>query len=661
MELYSLEYWKAQIKLSKDFLRDFQEKGQVIDTRYRGEEERETLGAKKVNMFWANTGILGSALYGNPPRPVVQREFQDPMDDIARVASHIIQRLLQTGPGGSSDDMHNAFMHSVQDRLIPGLGQVWLRYDAKVIQINSGPGMPPIQRIMDESAPTDYVHWCDFFWEPCRVWEECGWAARRVWMSKEKFERRFPDYKGEVNYKIHKDNVAYEATQAQPSNESQRRAEVFEIWSKNSGTVYWMADGASELLDMKPDPLRLRSFYPCPRPLMANVTTAKMLPRADYTMVQDQYAQLDELNMRISLLVEACKAVGVYNKTNEGIQRMLNQGVENQLIPVDNWAMFAEAGGLKGTMDWLPIEQVAAVIQRLREQVAATVQQIYELTGLSDIMRGISEPRETLGAQKLKAQYSSSRLQLYQLAVATFVTEAMQIKAEIIAKHWQPQSIIQKSLIMSTSDAPLAMQAVQLIKNSWELWYRINVSSTQLSIPDYNAEKEARMEFVTTVGQFVAQITPMVEKNPQSAPFFLKMLQWAAATFQKSGEMESIIDDYVRQVEQKVSQPPPGPSPMQQAELEKTKSEAAENYATAQEKQARAQSAGAQVAVEQMQAQGDIATNQAKAQNEIASSQAKTQATVVTEQLKQDTALVKAQASVAQALAKSKGGNDGEA
>lgn len=635
MALFDYEYWRGQIKLSKDFIKGFQEKGQVVDQRYRDEEERERLGAKKFNMFWANVGILMSALYGNPPRPVVQREFQDPMDDVARVAATIIQRLLQTGPGGTATDMHNAFIHSVQDRLIPGLGQVWLRYDAKITQVVPMEGMSPVPQLQDENVATDYVHWCDFFWEPCRVWEECGWAARRVWMTKERFERRFPDYKGEVTYKIHKDNVAYEATMSAstPGNESQRRAEVFEIWCKTSNHVYWIADGATEILDKQPPLVRLSRFYPCPKPLAANLTTAKFLPKADYTMVQDQYTQLDDLNQRISLLIDACKVVGVYNKQSDGVQRMLNQGVENQLIPVDNWAMFAESGGIKGSADWLPIEQVAMVLDKLKEQRVDVVQQIYELTGLSDIMRGVTEPRETLGAQKLKAQYSSSRLQLYQGSVATFVAEAMQIKAEIIANNWQPQTILNKSLIMMTADAQLAQQAVALIKQGFH--YRINISATQMSIPDYNAEKEERVSYMTAAGQFFSQITPLLQQVPQAAPFFLKMLQWAGTTFQKAGEMESILDEYVRQVEKKLQEPPPPPSPMQQAELDKIKSEAAENYATAEEKRAKAQAPQVNAQAQMMKTQGDLAVQQAQTQGdqaraaaEVAATNAKTEAQI---------------------------------
>lgn len=646
MALYDYQYWQSQISLSKDFLRTFKESGRMVQEIYRDEcndDNTQGLGSvvKKYNMFWANIGLMKSALYGNPPEAMVRREFDDPNDDVGRVASNIMQRLLQVTPTGRGSDMYNAFTHAIDDRLLPGMGQVWLRYDAKV-QNFPMPDMPQIKIpiVQDEDVLCDWVHWEDFFYQPCRVWEECDWVSRRVWMSKEKFQARFPTLTTEPSYKVPREGFVMENAGALEGNDALKRAEVFEIWCKTTRKIHWIADGVDHVLDERPDKLNIPGFYPCPRPLMANTTTNKFLAKADYTMAQDQYSQLNVLNARIALLTEACKAVGVYNKSNEGIQRLLNQGVENQLIPVDNWALFAEAGGLKGSMDMLPIDVIIMVIDKLKEQRLDVIQQIYELTGLSDIMRGITSPRETLGAQKLKAQYSSSRLQLQQTSVAIFVAQAMGLKAWIISKHWQPQTIIRKSLIMHTSDAEYAEQAVALIKDSFELMYRVHISNTQMSIPDYNAEKSERIEFISAMGQFVGQATQVLTTTPEAAPFFIKMLQWAAASFAATGEAESILDSFAKQLEEKLKQPPPEPTPEQQAALEKTQSEADENRATAEEKRAKIQAMGVEGQGEMAMAEAEAQANVDQAEMDMANTQAKTEGNLAVQQAKTEGALV---------------------
>ncbi len=52
----------------------------------------------------------------------------------------------------------------------------------------------------------------------------------------------------------------------------------------------------------------------------------------------------------------------------------------------DNWAMFAEAGGVKGKVDWVPIDQVVNAINQLRVYRGDKTQQIYEVLGISDII-----------------------------------------------------------------------------------------------------------------------------------------------------------------------------------------------------------------------------------------------------------------------------------
>lgn len=563
MPLYDLKYWQTQIKASKKMLDEFHTAGDNVVAEYLDSEEAarndEGLDARKINMFWANIGILKAALYGNPPKPLASREFQDPEDDVGRVAASIMERLLQTGPNGSGADMHEALQHCVEDRLIPGMGQLWLRYDAKVVDVEVEPGVQG-QKIQDENVITDYVYWKDFYYGTARVWGEVPWVARRVWMTEEVMKTRFGAAKiKDIPFVVPEEGRARAATSSEEDSGA-KRGEIYEIWCKSTRKAHWIVLGFDTMLDERDDPLKLPNFFPCPRPLLANTTTKKLIGRSDFTMVRGQYDQLNQINVRLGYLIEACKAVGVYDKSADGVSRMLKEGVENQLIPVDNWAMFAEKGGIKGVVDWLPIEAIVIVIEKLREQRADVVQQIYELTGISDIMRGVTNARETYGAQKLKSQYSSSRLQLYQMQVGSFVAESMDIKAMIISKHFQPETIVRKSLVMMTADRQYAEQAVALIKNSWQLMYRINISSTQMSIPDYNAEKQMRQEYVTAMGQFVSQITPLVQQAPGAAPFMLKILQWAGASFSTSGGVETLFDNYIREVEKQL-QAPPSPDP----------------------------------------------------------------------------------------------------
>lgn len=551
---YSAKWWIARLQeREKDLDEKWWGAAEKIVERYL--DLRSGSGSdsndRKYNMFWANVHIMRAALYATTPKPSVTRSNSDAKDDAARVAAMMLERILSNDMECDGSDMHAAFKYGVDDRLIPGMGQVWLRYDAEI------EGEGENAKIIEESAPCDYVHWRDFLWSPARVWEEVWWVARRCWMKRKAFVKRF----GQERYNELKSN--YEnaskigATSALPKGFSKGRVEVFEVWCEDTNKVYFENRYFDDHLEVADDPLKLDNFFPCPKPLIATHTTSNFLPRADYTMVQDQYDELDVLNDRISVLTKALRVVGVFDKNQPELSKILT-GSEFNMIPVDNWAMLAEKGGLKGTVDWFPVDLIAEVLEKLTIQRQAVIGQIYELTSISDIMRGASNPRETAKAQGLKAQYSSVRLQVTQQEVALWAARAMQIKAEIIGRHFQPATIIAQSQIAFTESAEYADAAVQLIKDYKQADYRIKISEESLSMADYNAERELRTQYITAVGQFLSQAAGLLESVPDALPFLLKMVQWVTSSFRGSSDIETVLDEAI---EMAGKPQPPKPDP----------------------------------------------------------------------------------------------------
>lgn len=563
--------WGTEIEASKKFLRKFHDSGERIVKRYLDERGDTGLGegASKVNLFWSTVQVLLAQLYTKPPKADVSRTYFDADDDQARVAANILQRILNKG-GDDSLEQENSFKLAIEDFLTVGLGQVWVRYELETEQVEMQ-GVPDpmtgeivnnvVEQVKEEDACVDYVFWKDFFYSPARTWNEVRWVARRVYMTKDALTERFGEKIASEVPLIQRKGRSGE--QNPVAFDPWDKAEVYEIWCKEHKAVYWYSPGCSVILDYKEDTLELEDFFPCPRPLMANVTTTKLLPRAMYVMAQDQFEELDEINTRITWLTRAAKVVGVYDKNADGVNRMLSQGSENQLIPVDNWAMFAEGGGIKGRVDFMPIDQVVNAIEKLRVYRQDKVQQIYEVLGISDIMRGNTRASETASAQQIKAQFGSARLQLQQVYVSDWAASAMRKRAEIICDLWQPESIVKASNIERTQDAQYVPQAIELLKNEGSRAYRIMIDTDAMATIDYAQERDAAVQFLQGLGAFVSQVTPMVERSPAAGPFLLKMLQWGVSKFRISREIESTLDQAIAamtQAAQTPKQAPPDPA-----------------------------------------------------------------------------------------------------
>ena len=581
--------WNTEIEAAQKELAPFHAQANKTPQRYLDKRDAYGRDESRVNLFWSTTQVLLSMLYARPPKADVSRSWQDYDDDVARVAGTMLQRMLNRSFDDNVSPWDAAVRQGIEDWLVVGLGQIWLRYEVETEEYEVpavfdeyGQELSPAQmaeRIVNEDAPCDYIYWQDFFYSPARNWHEVRWVARRVYMTEDQLRARFGEEIAKIvplSSNSHPKDVNDQTTKFDPWS----KAEVFEIWCKEKRKVYWYAKGCDVILDVKDDPLGLDGFFPCPKPVIANVTSSNFQPKSDYLFAQDQFNELDEINTRITWLTRAAKVVGVYDKSAEGIQRLFNQGTENQLIPVDNWAMFAERGGVKGQVDFIPIQDVVNAIDHLRQYRQDKVMQIYEVLGISDIMRGSSKASETAAAQQIKAQFGSTRIQLKQFYIAEWITGALRIKAEIICKHFQPETIIRRSNIERTPDAPMAMQAIELLKNEQLSEYRINIEADSMAALDWAAERDAAVQFMQGLGAFISQVAPMAQQVPGAAPVLLSLLQWSVSKFRVSTQIEAVLDQAIGGLKQTMGQPKQ-PDPMQQAIVAEKQAGAAERAAKA--------------------------------------------------------------------------------
>ncbi len=196
---------------------------------------------------------------------------------------------------------------------------------------------------------------------------------------------------------------------------------------------------------------------------------------------------------------------------------------------------------------------------------------------------GIINAKETASAQQLKAQFGSTRIQLMQFYIAEWISEALRIKAEIICKHFQPETIIERSNVMRTPDAPFAQAAIALLKDEHVSQYRIKVEADSMAAMDWAAERDAAVQFMNGLGAFISQVAPMAQQVPEAGPYLMRMMQWAVSKFRVSTQIESILDQAVAGMQQKLQTPPPPPQPdpdtVIKAQIEQAKIQSAEKIA----------------------------------------------------------------------------------
>ena len=618
------QHWQKELNASEKRIRIYRRQGVQVVERYLDDRQGNkmgfgdnVMGRATLNLFHKNVSTLMAMLFGSEPQIDVSREHADPDDDVARVAALLYQRILQSHVEPSGEDLATVLKAALQDRLLPGMGTARVRYEMEYkteLAVNPLTGMEEEIDVLDyEYACMDYIHWQDVLWGWGRTWKEIPWWGFRNWLTKDEVSKRFGEnVANNINYKNQTSTGTDQFVNAQFGDEKDniQKAEIWEIWNKKDKTVYWFSQGSDLILDVKNDPLQLDNFWPMPRPMVANPTTTMFMPKADFLFAQDLYNEIDVLQNRIEIITNAIKVVGVYDKSaGDSVGRMLKEGMENNLIPVDNWAMFSEKGGLQGVMQWFPVQEIVGVLQTLQGVQASKMEQLYEITGMSDIMRGgNTDQYASGGTQQLKAKMGSIGVQELQDEFARFASDLEALKAEVISKHFSKESIVIQSNagFLPEADKPKVAPALELMKSN-DIRWRVNIRPESIAMVDYAQIKQERTEFLMAMAQFIQSASGAVSAIPGSLPILLELMKWTMAGFKGSEYLEGTLDQAIDMAKKSPQgDKPKEPSPEElRMQIEQMKLQGA------QQKQQ-----GELVKI-QTKAQADMQTHQAKIQGEI--------------------------------------------
>lgn len=597
-------YWINQIETYDSKFQPWEERSKKIIKRYKDESGPNRRA--RFNILWSNVQTLHPAIYAQPPKPNIERRFVD-QDDLGLYSSMVLERAVSFYV--ATDLFDRVMKQATLDRLLPGRGQAWVRY-VPVIEEVQGEGMEEAPDSLEgqvtddtiDSAPTlksedvmvDYVHWCDFGHTWARTWEETRAVWRRVYMSRDELIKRFGEEIGKT--------IPLDAKSPDGKQDNSKKAIIYEIWDKAKRKVYWLSKVMPEILDERDDPLGLQNFFPCPRPMYATLTNDDLIPTPDFVLYQDQAIELDTITARISSLLKAVKIAGVYDGSASGIDRLLSEGVENKLIPVDQWARFGDKG-LQGVISFFPIEEIVNTITALQAARQVLKNDIYEITGISDIVRGQTMASETATAQQIKGQFATMRLDYMQSDAARFGKDLVSIMTEIIANHFSMETIIKISgmklmteqqkqevkmqIQMAQQQAQMMAQQMppspdgqppqmpevpeeiqeqlelpswdqieELIRDDTARAFRIDIETDSTIKLDQDADKEARIEFLGAVGSFLQQA---MVAPPELRPLLGEMLMFGIRGFKIGRDMETTFETAMKEMEKAQESPQPNP------------------------------------------------------------------------------------------------------
>ena len=431
VELKSAKAWLNLLTESEEAFREYNDRCDNIDKQYANLSRLADMHRdKEFQMFWANAEVIKPSIYAKPPQPVVVPKFKD-RRPVYQAASEFAERCAVVAFDLADID---ELMKLVRDDLALGdRGVAWCRYEGAKGEYSH------------EKVCVDFKNRKDFLHSLARNWREVTWVAAASYLTRKQARRRFRRHSGDeyqqAEYKVDKD------TQDIGGADNRERAKFWEVWDKGNKRVVWVAHGCERILDEDDPHLDLRGFFPCPKPAYGTVQRGSLVPVPDVLQYRDQLEEINLLTGRIHALSDALEVKGFYpaggSEIADAVQHAITTHTPGRmLVPISNWAAF---GGTKEVIIWLPIVEVATTIRELIAVRKQIIEDIYQIMGLSDIMRGATDPDETLGAQRLKSQYGSTRIRDKQQELVRLARDLVEITLEIITEQFDEVTMIEMS------------------------------------------------------------------------------------------------------------------------------------------------------------------------------------------------------------------------
>jgi hypothetical protein len=638
IERFSGSYWKTEVTKAEERSKKFVEAAEESIRVYNAQRQVGILNdtERRLNSWWYCVNTLLPAYYSSTPKAevslrklsggvleeisavVLERNIQYLLDcefPFDQVGYNAALQFLLTGRAVlwarydveiEKEEVEIALFTAPDGTLLDEKGQP---YEGDVSETRQGPGGIVLAKIEiekkdDESAVLDVVQYCDYFCSDARNETEVAWRAKRAYLTRIDAERIFGTEKAD---KLAYDSFPDKSMKDWNKDDSkyEGKAEVYEIWCKESEMVYWGSKSVDEFVFQKEEPaIDFEGFFPC-TVIAQSQDPDSVIPVSDYVHVRDQVLEIERLTTRIHAVTQAIRTNGLYDAAL-GLQVEQLMIGDLKMVPVTNWPSYKSRGGLQAGVEFMDIAPYVNALQILQGARQTALDQLYETLKVSDLLRGTSEQYKSATANRLESQWSSLGLIVRQNMFTKFVSDAIAKLGAIVASQFEPEYVFEvadaNALIAPLLPPPpeppapqagpdgqplppppmplydpiaiieqFKQQIVELLRDEDRLNYRIAIASDSMVAIDQQQSQAEGAQLMETCGAFFEQMRTLIEQYPPLLGFSIELFKNMIKRFKGGKELDGIFTKALEQVgeiarakEEAAKQPPPPDPKMQE-------------------------------------------------------------------------------------------------
>ncbi len=569
-------------------------------------EINKTSDAARYPIFYSSIENLQPAYYARTPETVAKRMF-DHDDDVARVACLILERLskylLQVYP------IDTAMSNAVLEFLISGRGtaRIFLEEEKEIVTtqvqiyqneqgefVNNDGSIADITAgvIADEQgnyfteATEDQItkvcthvlplNYDDIYInQNARNWNEVTRIAIKMWLTKADFQEKFgEELATKINYETLKNKEESNSDKAYKVSEG---VEVFEIWDKTKKKVIYICESYQEdvLLEIE-DPYLLRDFFPVAPFLIATKDPKSYFPTPMYRQLKSTIAQLHLIYSRIKNLIKGLRRKGIVDSSLQDILSAVDSEEEGTLISSAKFQHLVEnSAGVGGLITWLPLGELSQALSESQKLISQYEDIFFKISGVPDVIRGITEKGQTATEQQLKGQFYNVRTSWNAHQVQELARKLIEMQCDL-ALHRMPDDLIANVCgfqYLDQTDQVLIPQALELIRNDEARTVRIDIETDSLTFMLDEVKQQKKNTLITTVIEGIGKIADVSKNNPAALPLVTSLLLMSIRGMNLGKTYEAGIREITQSLQQQAQAPqqeapPPPDSEMLKLQIE---------------------------------------------------------------------------------------------
>ena len=572
-------YWKGQIDSAKQAFKKYFHDAETCQDEYTAKE-------KNYNIFYSNVQTLDANLCINNPKPDIQRRFLKKIDgdllksntyaEVARILSGAVEYVTDVSC------VNHTIKQDVHAADVVGRGVAWLEYNPTIEVNELGE-----EYIAERDIKVKSLSYNEYLCSSAECEADVWWKARRHLLSRKDIYNRF-------GYSTDDSELQYKPD-TEDNDTILKRGEVWEIWDKNDKKRIFilMTHKNHELLEVADDPYRLECFFPCDELCYIRENNS-IVPVPEYMIYEKQAKLVEVIEKKIAQVQDAIKYVVVAGSQDKSVAATITAARHGDVITIQS---NDAPNGVASMLTTVPFGDAVNMIDSLEALKERTKQNIYDITGISDLMRGLSDPRETAKAQQIKGLFGSLRFQDRQMAVQEHRKRIYRIIAEIVAEHYDPETLSEmtctylptnlekqtkeleiKQLEEAGQEVPQdTLDAYNSIVNqpTWDAVmgilrsdrlrnYTVDVETTATAFDDHEQQQEA-IDHLTQTYINMAQLAESL--SPELIKGFIPIIRMNLSNCKLSSaisrQLEEALDAAYKSVEQESKQPPQ-PTPEQE-------------------------------------------------------------------------------------------------